>query len=78
MIQILFFKKEQVFNSICVIQNNDEKKVFTKDILKHVDLDCVFSHNYCKLFFSLVLCPLLFQPFYSTFWFTLCPIHDKF
>jgi hypothetical protein len=44
MIQILFFKK-QVLNSTCVIQNNDEKNVFTKDILKtsrHVNLDCVF------------------------------------
>jgi hypothetical protein len=29
-----------------VIQNNDEKTVFTKDILKikTLDLDCVFSH----------------------------------
>jgi hypothetical protein len=63
MIQILIFLKEQVFNSICVIQNNDEKTVFTKDILKikTLDLDCVFSHisiskkedsvdNYIELF----------------------------
>jgi hypothetical protein len=39
---------KQVLNSTCVIQNNDERNVFTKDIKKtsrHVDLDCVFSHN---------------------------------
>ncbi len=39
---------KQVLKSTCVIQNNDEKNVFTKDIKKtsrHLDLVCVFSHN---------------------------------